>query len=413
MLLVRPKRHKCVTIYTGFLWIIYSRILTMKILMASDCYIYQTGGVTNVVLSLVRGLRKNGHDVRVLALSNSSESYKDDYNYFIGSVPAFYYPEQRLSLIRNNTLLGELIAWNPDIIHLHTEGSILHMARMIAKATNTPTVMTAHTDYAHFIFGEFRETLPVKLLANGFGKFAYDWSSAIIAPSEKARDFPALQPVRDRVHVIPNGIEIQRYQKEVSKERKKELIEKCGFIDNGQIMVVISRVSKEKNIRELIRYMPQLLKKVPGAQLLVVGDGPDRSRLEAQCSTGELATHVRFIGRVDPDEVYNYYAIGDIFLSASTFEVHSMSYLEALSCGLPIVCREDRSIEGVILHGENGFIYRTENEFIDYVSRLLNDPELRVKTSKNAVQRAERFTDDICVQRTFALYKEVLDQHAS
>ncbi len=385
----------------------------MKILMASDCYIFQTGGVTNVVLSLVRGLRKQGHDVRVLALSNSSQSYKDDYNYFIGSVPAFYYPEQRLSLIRNNTLIGELIAWNPDIIHLHTEGSIMHMAHMIAKVTKTPTVMTAHTDYAHFIFGRFRETLPVKLLANGFGKFAYEWSSAVIAPSEKARDFPALQSVKDRVHVIPNGIEIHRYQKEVSEEQKKELIKDCGFIDNGQIMVVISRVSKEKNIRELIRYMPGLLEKAPNAQLLVVGDGPDRSRLEAQCSTGDLAKHVRFIGRIDPDEVYKYYAIGDIFLSASTFEVHSMSYLEALSCGLPIVCREDRSIEGVILHEENGFIYRTEDEFIEYTSRLLNDSDLRTKMSENAVQRAEKFTDEICVQRTYALYEEVLNQHVS
>ena len=114
------------------------------------------------------------------------------------------------------------------------------------------------------------------------------------------------------------------------------------------------------------------------------------------------------LGRIDPDEVYEYYAIGDIFLSASTFEVHSMSYLEALSCGLPLVCREDKSIEGVIFHGENGFIYRTEREFIKYVSKLLDDPELRKKMSENAVRTAAEFTDEICVERTFALYEEVV-----
>lgn len=381
--------------------------------MASDCYIYQTGGITNVVHALVRGLRKRGHDVRVLALSDSSRSYKDGYNYFIGSFPAFYYPEQRRSLVLNNNLLRELIAWNPDIIHLHTEGSIMRMSHMIARVTGAPVVMTAHTDYAHFIFGRFRESLPVKLIANGFGNIAYKRSSAVIAPSAKARDFSTLKPVRDRIRVIPNGIEIDRYQREIPEERKKELIRKCGLKDNGKIMVVVSRVSKEKNIRELIRYMPGLLKKVPDAQLLVVGDGPDKKRLEARCAAGGLSKQVRLIGRVDTDEVYKYYAIGDIFLSASTFEVHSMSYLEALSCGLPIVCRDDRSIEGVVIHGENGFVYRTESKFIKYATRLLTDTELRAKMSENAVRKAEEFSDDIFVQRTFALYGEVLKQHAS
>ena len=380
----------------------------MKILMASDCYIFQTGGITNVVLSLVRGLRKNGHDVRVLALSNSRESYKDDYSYFIGSFPVFYYPEQRRSLIRKGPLFDELIEWKPDIIHLHTEGSISRMVDIIAKATGAPVVMTTHTDYAHFIFGRFKDTLPVHLLAKVWGAGTYKRTSAVIAPSEKARNFLTLQSVTDRVRVVPNGIEPGRYQKEVTPEEKEALFREIGFSDNGRTMVVVSRVSREKNIRELIRYMPSLLKREPEAQLIIVGDGPDRKRLEERCSEGILSEHVRFLGRIDPDEVYKYYAIGDIFLSASTFEVHSMSYLEALACGLPLVCREDKSIEGVVFHGENGFIYRTEREFIKYVSRLLSNPGLRKKMSGNAVRTASEFTDERCVERTFALYEDVL-----
>lgn len=382
----------------------------MKILLASDCYIYQTGGIANVVLSLLHGLRKNGHDVRVLALSNSKQSLKDDCSYFISSFPVFYYPEQRRSFVFKDPLLDELIEWKPDIIHLHTEGSISRMVDMIAKATGAPVVMTTHTDYAHFIFGRFKNAPPIRFMAKVWGGKTYKRTVAVIAPSEKAKHFLTLQSVTDRIHVVPNGIEPGRYTKSVSPEKKAELFQKIGLTDNGHTMVMVSRVSREKNIQEIIQYMPDLLAEEPQAQLIIAGDGPIRKTLEERCSKGILSEHVRFLGLVPPDEVYLYYAMGDIFVSASTFEVHSMSYLEALARGLPLVCRDDTSLKGVLIHGENGFIYRTETEFINSVSSLFNDPELRKKMSENALRTAAEFTDEKCVERTYALYEEVLAQ---
>lgn len=376
--------------------------------MASDCYIYQTGGIANVVLSLTHGLREQGHDVRVLALSNSKESYKDDYSYFIASFPVFYYPEQRRSLVFKDPLFDELIGWKPDIIHLHTEGSIARMADMIAKATGAPIVMTTHTDYAHFIFGRFKDALPIRFFAKVWGRSTYKRATAVIAPSEKAKHFLTLQSVADRVRVVPNGIEPERYTRAVSPEKKAELFHELGLTDNGHTMVMVSRVSKEKNIREIIRYMPTLLAREPEAQLIIAGDGPDRKMLEERCSMGILSEHVRFLGRIDPDEVYLYYAMGDFFVSASTFEVHSMSYLEAMACGLPLICRDDTSLKGVLKDGENGFIYRSEEEFFIKTEKLFNDPELRKKMSENALLTAAEFTAEKCVERTYALYEEVL-----
>ncbi len=221
--------------------------------MASDCYIYQMGGITNVVFALTHGLRKNGHDVRVLALSNSKKSFKDDYNYFIGSFPVFYYPGQRRSLVFKDPLFDELIEWKPDLIHLHTEGSIMRMADMIAKATGAPVVMTTHTDYAHFIFGRFKDMLPVRLLGKLWGRSVYKRASMVIAPSEKAKHFVTLQSVKDRIRVVPNGIEPERYSKSISPEKKAQLFHELGLTDNGHTMVMVSRVSREKNIQEIIR----------------------------------------------------------------------------------------------------------------------------------------------------------------
>ena len=92
----------------------------MKILLASECYTYQTNGVSRVVKSLARGLRSIGEDVRVLAPANGLKSFRDGDDYYIKSVPALYYKGERFSFSLRDPLILELIKWDPDIIHLHS-----------------------------------------------------------------------------------------------------------------------------------------------------------------------------------------------------------------------------------------------------------------------------------------------------
>ena len=385
----------------------------MKVLLATDCYIFQTGGVTNVVLSLENGLRKKGCEVKVLALSNSHRSYRDGESYFIRSFRFYDYPEHRISFAFHDPFLEELTEWKPDIIHIHTEATAGMMAKAIARKINAPVVMTTHTDFEYFIFGRFRGAWPVKMLAGAWGKRAYRQAEKVIVPSEKARTFPHLRPVADRVTVIPNGIQLERYQKPVSSDEKSALFRQCALQDNGCTLVMITRLSREKNVMEILRYFPSLLHALPKAQLVIVGEGPDRKRLEAFCAKSRLTGHVRFTGRIPPEEVYRYYGMGDIFVSASTFELHSMSYLEAMACGLPLVCREDASLRSVLTDGENGLIYRNEQEFIAAVFRILGENTLREQMRKKALLQAEASSDRRFVERTLALYDAVRRSWAS
>ena len=380
----------------------------MKILIASDSFIYQTSGVANVVIALAEGLRQRGNEVKVLALSNDMHSRREGDHYFIRSAKSFVYPDVRIDFVTHHPLLTELKEWRPDIIHLHTEGSVARMAYHLARETGAPLVMTTHTDYAHYIFGRYRSKRPVQKLMTGWGKLVYRRAAKVIAPSEKAKRFIQLKSVRDRTVVIPNGIPVEHYQKPVSAEEKASLFQKAGFKDNGNTLVMVTRLSKEKNIAEILQYMPALLEKNPRAQLILVGDGPDRERLEEITRREGLEGHVRFMGRIPPEEVYRYYAMGDVFVSASTFEVHSLSYLEAMACGLPLVCREDDCLLGVLEDGENGRIYRTEEEYVDAVTEILQHPELRDCMRMNALRRIQEFSEDRFVDNTCALYRETL-----
>ena len=380
----------------------------MKILMASDCYTFQTGGVTNAILSLENGLRREGCQVRVLALSDTHRSWKDGENYYIRSRRFPDYPEHRISFAFHDPLLDELAAWKPDIVHIHTEATMGMMAKNIAGKAHAPVVMTAHTDYEYFMFGRFRGNPAVRAAAKAIGKRVYRQAEKVIVPAEKARSFPHLLPVADKVMVIPNGVQAERYRISVSPQEKSALFRQYGLQDNGYTLVMVTRLSREKNIMEILRYLPALLDRLPEAQLLIVGEGPDRKRLETFCAQNRLTEHVRFTGRIPPDEVYRYYQMGQVFVSASTFELHSMSYLEAMACGLPLVCRDDASLTGVLDNGENGYIYTDRQGFTDAVCCILRDSALRERMGEKALLQAEANSDRRFVQRTLELYRSVL-----
>ena len=380
----------------------------MKLMIATDSYRFTTSGVANAVIALADGLRSRGFQVKVLSLSNGRTSFKEGDDYFIRSIPSLLYSDVRASFTHSDPLLDELIQWKPDLIHLHTEGSIAHMARTVAEQTGAPIVMTAHTDYAYYAFGRFHSARPVRWLMKSLGKRVYRNIAAVTVPSEKARAFPQLSPVSDRVFLVPNGIKLERYQRPVSQDEKAALFKRWGMTDTGCTLVMVTRVSREKNIMEILHFLPALIREMPNAHLLIVGDGPDRKRLEGYCADNNLTSRVTFTGRISPEEVYRYYAMGDVFVSASVFEVHSLSYLEALACGLPLVCREDESLKGVLIDGEDGFIYRTEAEFVRAVKTLLTDRALKQKMHENALRKAEKYSDRRFVENMIAQYEKTL-----
>ena len=184
-----------------------------------------------------------------------------------------------------------------------------------------------------------------------------------------------------------------------------------GIDDNTKLFVCISRLSKEKNIRELISYLTKLHKEYQDVKLLIVGDGPDKNHLEKMVAKFNLRDSVIFTGRISSDEVWKYYAISDIFVSASTFEVHSMSYLEALASGLPLLCRYDEALKGVLESNINGFIYQNKEEYIKYAYKLLTKDNLRSNMSKNSLKRGEMFTTKSFATSIIKVYKEALKQN--
>lgn len=380
----------------------------MKVLIATDGYTHNMGGVTASVLALCDGLRQQGNEVKVLALSNGNQSYRKGDDYFIRSIPAFFYPGMRWSFARKDSLLREIADWGPDIVHVQTEGSAYRLAFGIANRNHVPLVMTCHTDYAHFVFGNLRSWFPIRKLMCALGKRIYRPAVRVIAPSVKAAQFPFLKGVSSRLTIVPNGLELEKYRTRFSDVQRRAFRRSMGFDDSAIVLVAVSRLSREKNLRELIACFPELQKRKRDVKLLIVGDGPDRRHLERMAKKACIEDRVVFTGKIPAENVWQYYSAGDIFVSASTFEVHSMSYLEALASGLPLLCRADDALDGVLIHGANGFAYHSQKEFVDFALRLSEEDILRKGMGCRSLLEAEHFSSGTFAAAVFKVYEDAI-----
>lgn len=142
--------------------------------------------------------------------------------------------------------------------------------------------------------------------------------------------------------------------------------------------------------------------------LVFVGDGPARPDLEALTKELKLTDRVRFVGMVKPDEVPRWYRVGDIFVSASQSETQGLTYFEGMACGLPVLCRADPCLDGVVENGFNGWQWKDEAEFASALNTIISDPALRGQLHQNALATAARYSAEHFAQQVLDAYQQAI-----
>lgn len=375
----------------------------MKILISSDWYYPVVNGVVRSVLNLKEYLENQGHEVRVLTLSNTISSYKSEDVYYVGSLSARkIYPEARVTNILAKTHLRSIKKWEPDIIHSQCEFSTFVMAKSLSKMLNVPLVHTYHTvyeDYTHYFIKN--KAAGVKIVAKASKTFA-DMCQYIIAPTKKtAKILESYNIDANKIAVIPTGIRIPDIYKE-------DLKDELDLDKDKKILLYLGRLAEEKNIEELIRFYEKL--KDNSIAFYIVGGGPYLNKLKAYSKS--FSKEINFVGMVEPSEVNKYYQAADIFTTASTSETQGLTYYEALSNGTVAICRDDNSLEGVIKDGFNGYRYHNFEEFNSYMNLVLDDEDFHKQLIDNARSYAlENFSVESFGSKCEDLYKKAVNEY--
>ncbi len=355
----------------------------MKILITTEWYKPVINGVVNSIISLQNELQGMGHEVRILTLSNNRHSYKEGNVTYIRAIRAGrIYPDARVTLFIKNRLVDEIIKWNPDLIHSQCEFSTFLIACRIARKLDIPIVHTYHTvyeNYTHYFFPNRRVGKAITVLLT---KGVIKRTDYVIAPTDKVKNMLRGYGVNRNITVVPTGIDLHRFDPARDEAGLRQLRERIGIPDGNKVVITVGRLAKEKNLEEIILYFSRL--KNPGVTLLIVGDGPHRINLEQYAREIKIADQVIFTGMIAPEEVSDYYKLGDVFVSASSSEAQGLTYMEALAVGVPALCKKDPCLEHVIIDGINGWQYTSYEHFADRVNTILYQDDLRKNLSENA-----------------------------
>ena len=382
----------------------------MKVLITTDLYATSTNGVVTSVRNLMEELTKKGHEIRVLTVSEKLKSHQEDNIYYVKSLPlGAIYPDVRMPVSHyHHRFIRELIDWKPDLIHSQCEFFSYQYAGYISRKTGAPIVHTYHTLYEQYVTYIFPSQRIGAFFVGKLSKYRLRKADAVVAPTAKVETVLRNYGLRNPIHVVPSGIALEQHRQRITEEERKQRRSALGIPEDALVLLNLGRLGTEKNLTEVLELFAMARLQNSKLILLIVGDGPARKELEEKAAQFEVSDYVIFTGMVAPEKVYAYYQLGDVFVSASTSETQGLTYVEAAANGLPLLCRKDPCLDGVLVDGHNGWNYEAEEEFCDIIDSILRNPDQRQAAGRQSEQIAASFDKRNFAEKIEDIYEAVV-----
>lgn len=384
----------------------------MRIGIFTETYTPYISGLVTSEVMLKKGLEKLGHEVYVVTANLESFHYEYDEKERVLKVPGIptgIY-DSRLTAVYPLKAVNKIKSWNLDIIHSQTEFAIGTFARIIAYQLDIPLVHTYHTmyeDYIHYITKGYFNKSSKKIVEYLTLFYCDKTASELIVPTKKTYDlFKEKYQVDRNIHIIPTGIELERFYTEKIDSKKLELLRKKEKIKKDDfVLLFIGRLAQEKNVVYLLDVVRDIIPKCPKVKLLIVGDGPDFEEYKQIVNKYNIQDNVIMAGKVDWEKVPYYYHLSNIFLTASHTETQGLTVIEAMASSVPPICIDDESFRNTVIDGLNGRIFNTEEECKSIIIELYNDRKELERLSKQARINSDRFSSKYFAESVLDVYK--------
>ena len=383
----------------------------MRIGIFTDVYYPSINGVVTSEMVLKNALEAMGHEVYVVTTKVEEFRYEYDEDERILKIPGLptgIY-DYRLSSIYPIQAVNKIRSWKLDVIHSQTEFAIGTFARIIAKQYNIPLVHTYHTlyeDYVHYITkGYFKKSS--KKIVEYLTKFYCDTTATeLIVPTTKIyKLFKEKYQFDKNIHIIPTGLEVEKfYEENISEKDKNELRKHLGITKKDFIILFVGRLAEEKNIEFLIESLKDLNNNYSNIKLLIVGDGPDKEKYEMFAKEKGLDKEVIFTGKIASDDMPYYYHVANVFATASTTETQGLTVIEAMASSLVPICIEDEAFNSMVTNELNGLFFKDKASFIKQVIRLYENKKELEHFNKQARIQAEHYGSRKYAQQVLDVY---------
>lgn len=320
----------------------------LRIALVTETWPPEINGVAMSVFQLAQGLKARGHSILLIRPHQAKllTETPADHEVCVRGFAIPKYPDLQFGAPAYGAIKRALTEFKADIVHIVTEGPLGLAALYAARA-----LKLAVSSGFHSSFHEFSRFFNLKILmwpVQAFLRFFHDRTDVTCVPSNDTRNHLLAWGVRCPLSLVSRGVNTERFH---PSRRHRGLRAEWGVNDDTTVVISVSRLSPEKNLALVIAAYRRLQKQQPKRQfkLVLVGDGPDRARLE------RLAPDAVFAGMQTGIALAEYYASGDVFFFASEVETFGNVVLEAMASGLPIVAY-DYACAGQMVTTEQGFL---------------------------------------------------------
>ena len=372
----------------------------MRIAIFTETYLPDINGVVTHIESLKKGLEALGHTVLICKSDASCKK-----NYVENNI--LHCPAVRSKKLYNYSLASPvslkrrqmLKQFKPDIIHIHTEFGMGLSGVFIAKHLKTPYVYTLHTMYDDYIYYvAHKPFVPVIRKASHayFGAIARH-ASAVCGPSPKVQAYFDSCGIKTAVNVIPNPVDLSHFdEKNINPDIAENFKRKYSVSDTDTLCCFCGRLGKEKSVDVLLKYWALTASSDTSLKLAVFGDGPEKEKLIELSKALGIDSQVIFTGKIPHEELISYLCCCKMYITCSLSDTYSISMLEAMSAGLPVLALNDPYNEGQVKDGVNGYIFFNADEMyrkINLIRSMSHDDYLKfqksIKESCNGNSRIE------------------------
>ena len=320
----------------------------LHIALVTETYPPEVNGVAASFARVVQGLREAGHQ---LHLSRPQQGPQDsplqEAGFTETLVPGLgvpRYPGLRMGLPAAGRLRRLWQAQRPDVVHIVTEGPLGWSALRAARQLGLPVVSEFRTNfhaYSHH-YGVGWLSSPVMAYLRHF----HNRTATTMVPTEALRRELA-EGGFERVQVVARGVDTQRF---TPQRRCEHLRAQWGATPQTLVALCVGRLAAEKNLGLLLDAAEAMREHEPRLRLVLVGDGPERERLQL------LSPDAIFSGIRRGEDLARHYASADVFLFPSLTETFGNVVPEAMASGLPVVAFDHAAAGQLLRHGDNGLL---------------------------------------------------------
>jgi glycosyltransferase involved in cell wall biosynthesis len=370
----------------------------MRVALFTETFLPKVDGIVTVLILLMDHLIKRGVEFVVVApkIGADVNDYRGQKVIGVPGVTLPFYPELRFGPPTLRTY-REVKDFQPDIAHFIHPTLVGTGGLMMAKRLNVPTLASFHLDLASWLnimgYG-FLEPVVWWYTRTNFNAADYT-----LAPSRLIQREMLDHGVHN-VGLWRRGVDAEQFHPARANADMRHRLSD-GHPDET-IMLYVGRLSHEKQIDRL----SEVLKRVPGTRLALVGDGPERSALHEHFRD----TPTKFMGYLRGEELWSAFASADIFVFPSAIETFGLVLIEAMAAGLPVVTSRVGGVDDMVRPGVNGYVFNVGDVrgMIDGVRAILADPSKRMVMGRNARLFAETQSWPLMMDELVTCYDDLI-----